>query len=1225
MADPVYLQQQAARDLISGINTMQMQAGLVPGGLQGAQGYNQGMPFPQPQMYSMSPQDYALQQQYFHYSMQAQVAPPRSFGGSVSPMRRPSPQEYALSIAPPSLPPPLYGTGRSMARQVAESQGSHELASIQSFWGGTLPRHAANAMGGLGGFALAGPIGGLAPLAMESSGFSQGISRLGSAITEPLILQRQRALAMQNLSSNFVVGGSDLSNSGMGLSYGASRQLVSGINSLADNKGFQAQTGGMFNREDLMKITRLGSEMGMFDNAQNVDQIKDSVKKISKSLSNFMRVVEEPDFRKALEQMSKLKNLGFSPSEMGGAAANARMFSRMAGTDPAQIMEGAGMQGASLYRTQGFSGAVGMNAGMAAAGFGRMGAAGMSDQQLALAGGRTGVQNAFLNASARMATTDAFLAGSATLGRNGQLTADPTRMMQLARGELSLTDFMRQGADNVARVGPEQFITRRRELQDSLQRQMGPQMQMLMPLIAAQAMNRETGIGMRASLRSIVGNEQESEAIYNAVRNPEFFRDMQRQIRVQQNDARLMRNNLAQTNRDAQGGYLTRAIRRNITDPLSRRVNNTYSHVSDLMDPGGYDQDISEEVNADGGELLSVARRSQYAGGIAGADMRDALRAGRGVGNVLGAQLRATGRVSVMDMRAQQMERNRGPLLNAMALFGGENNLTTLMTGPNQPSGFLSNPLGGFSQENRGGLFDRQAFTSTMSFRDRAAVYGSSAFARFGGQQITNEQILGAARNQASFGLALEGSERTSVAQTVRSAQDIQTAGGTGAPTGALGAAADAFNKYLESKSGLMASITGSTPTEREAMQAITQNLRSQGFSESQVAAVTRQGIGAIGAAGRRGRSEGAAGVAQQIINRGATNQAILSNRRISAFRADAAQAEQRMLGGLGASGGFFSAVSAEERANLMKTVTRVDENADKRRRVYLSLIAERAGDNAEAERIRGNLDPEEVQRLTAEIAAAQGTDAQDPLSNMSEDAARAIHRQVKTTGVEKVLSGLGSDAARRAEDAQAEALDRLTGSPEAADLVGGLVSAATPEAQRTALNRVREHVRRTGGAGMTDEMKGLIERGDVRAIRERLASQTGEQENTILTGAAREQIRDLGMSIGGTSGREFADRSVSNLNDVLNSIQRGIFGDQDTEAAAGARAAAAATGTPQEQFARGVVTFSEASDKLLRAAEAMETSGSAGILNGLTQSSDFVGGALLGPLLGSFIPRGSP
>jgi len=650
--------QQVLQQLLTGMNTMQMQSGLMPGGVPALNNQNTYRPQPvaTPAQFS---NDLAINlRNTFSY----QPLTPPMFGGITPVPRTQEAQGY--------LPGPVMGGGWGMARQQAQGNASKFLTSAQTTTG--FGARAAFGTGvGLLATPFVGPWGGAAIGAGADYLLGDTVERMAQMPFKPMIDQQQRAMQLQNMSMNNVRRGSDLSASGMGLSLTASMDLERNLMRTADNRNFKRDTGGMFNRQDMMKLTEISSQVGLLDNAQSVDQISRDMGKIGRALSTFMKVVEEPDVRKALQMLGQMRNLGMNIPETNVAAANARTYARMAGTTVQGVMQ-AGMQGAGMFQQYGMSAATGLNVGMAATGIaGTMGTA-LDPRTLNMLGGREGIAASLASSTAQMSQIGAILPGLLARGKDGKLGVDEKALNNLMTGRGSIQDLVRQSSARMSGKQGADFITeystRKSELQDQLMNSMGGMGGVLLPLILARR-TVESGAtkDMGAALR-IAGLDEKQARTYQLLSESgtlgDTLRQQQRTMQLERQKVRAQRreglSEAASGDRWSQFGANTLDATYNVAgflnrstvtlgamafgadvDTSARGVRRGLRGIGNAAERFqrenfGEDTDIEEQqIAAGGGRLLRSLRPGEVTDSTAGARLAERLGTDAGASKFL--------------------------------------------------------------------------------------------------------------------------------------------------------------------------------------------------------------------------------------------------------------------------------------------------------------------------------------------------------------------------------------------------------------------------------------------------------------------------------------------------------------------------------------------------------------------------------------------------------------
>ncbi|MBA2706817.1 MAG: hypothetical protein H0U59_03315, partial [Gemmatimonadaceae bacterium] len=305
----------------------------------------------------------------------------------------PSPMGHIPPVPPmPMFPTPftpqlsqsMFSSPHERNMMGAEYRGIQHTAFSQAV-PGVLARMGVDAMGartgaGLGammgarfgamGAGIGASVGALAGVLGTDHLMGRGVQGMVDEMNPFSRLTHQTA-QVRGMSQSFMLGGPNLGVNGRGMGGAGSAHLARMLDNTAGSSGFQRETGGMFSTQDLMRITQQSGNQGLLDMAQRPEQIAGQVKNIAKALKSFMQLASEPDVTEAIKQLGQMRHMGLSLSESMGAAQNAKMFSRMAGTSVRGVMENGGLPGAMVFQQQGLSAGLGMNVGMGAMGMAR--------------------------------------------------------------------------------------------------------------------------------------------------------------------------------------------------------------------------------------------------------------------------------------------------------------------------------------------------------------------------------------------------------------------------------------------------------------------------------------------------------------------------------------------------------------------------------------------------------------------------------------------------------------------------------------------------------------------------------------------------------------------------------------------------------------------------------------------------------------------------------------
>lgn len=484
---------------------------------------------------------------------------PASMGVFRPPMQSanytPIPPMYSMPLIQtpftPQIPRPMFQTAwdQEMRQRDYRADAIYSYAMQAPRAGGNLAGYsvgafAGAAMGGRMGSPLLGAAIGM--IGAGVSGLSGGMGDLAMMPFRPQIEARQMGAGIQNMSQNFVVGGSQLHQSGMGLTRGASRQLATGIMDMVDSRSFQQQTGGMFSRGDMMQMLSTGGQAGLMDFAQNTDQIKEQLRKAAISVKKFMELTNDPDMNSLIRRMASMQNMGFSMNDMSAAAGNMRRYSRSAGTTIEGIME-AGGAGSMLYQGMGLSGASGMNFGMFSAMAAKQAVASgvFSPAELALRGGVSGVAQRNMQAQAAMMSMPVVGASMASF-QNGSWGVNYGQMAGQMSGRGGATGFVMGAANNLARAAQSGGVgalalygLQSRDMNDEISRAMSPEQQMAMRYQSALSLGQQFGLkgagAFAVGAEKMYGREVASDMLKMAS-NPQFWKSLREGDRRQKDE-----------------------------------------------------------------------------------------------------------------------------------------------------------------------------------------------------------------------------------------------------------------------------------------------------------------------------------------------------------------------------------------------------------------------------------------------------------------------------------------------------------------------------------------------------------------------------------------------------------------------------------------------------------------------------------------------------------------
>jgi len=426
-------------------------------------------------------------------------------------------------------------------------------------------------LAGVGGARMGGILGAAGGLALSEMG---GLGRTAQHMLDdinPLRTMALRTAQMRGITPEFVVGGSELSLDGRGLSSGGSRHLARRLEDTGWDSNFRRQTGNQFNVQDLTRMTHMAGEQGLLDMTQGSEQIAGRMKSIAKSVRMLMQVAGEPDVQEAVRQLGQMNQMGLSLSEMGNIVQNARMYARMAGTSVKGIME-AGLAGAATFQGQGLTAGLGLNVGMGAMGMARQAVAAgtYTPQQLAMYGGVQGIaQREMMNQAATlknpmMAAAMSSFGGGGTFGLNG------SAMGGMRAGNFDIHQMTTMGATNllnavnkggVGALGV--FAAQENLLQDAVGRELGPIGLKVQDIKMIRNTQRFMGLGNSpqdfVTAAIAMGKDpKEAMRVAQEASNPSFYSGLSRQVEVDRFNGR---SSALQNYREGERGIVERNAR----------------------------------------------------------------------------------------------------------------------------------------------------------------------------------------------------------------------------------------------------------------------------------------------------------------------------------------------------------------------------------------------------------------------------------------------------------------------------------------------------------------------------------------------------------------------------------------------------------------------------------------------------------------------------------------
>jgi len=276
---------------------------------------------------------------------------------------------------------------------------------------------AAAALGG----AIGGPLGAIGGGILGGvSGLAGGVGNLAMRPFQPMVEQRRMGAALRRMSQDWVVGGPQLHETGRGFTREASVDLAEQLQELSESSSFRRETGGMFNRADLMRITQESGRAGLLDERQDIDQVRDRVKNVSRVLREYMKLTQDPDMVSVLRELGQMRQFGMTLQDMEEAGQALSRYSRAAGTS-IEGMKQASQLGAATFQQAGLTPGSGMTYGMHAAAAARQAVAtgAFEPRELALMGGVQGMTQRNIQAQAALMSMPLMGASLSQFGEQG--------------------------------------------------------------------------------------------------------------------------------------------------------------------------------------------------------------------------------------------------------------------------------------------------------------------------------------------------------------------------------------------------------------------------------------------------------------------------------------------------------------------------------------------------------------------------------------------------------------------------------------------------------------------------------------------------------------------------------------------------------------------------------------------------------------------------------------
>lgn len=519
--------------------------------------------------------------------------PPASRPGMapVAPVYTPSPFSGPFA---PQAPTPMFGSAYDQQIQQRDIRANQTYAAASHIPGAM--GYGAGIMAGVGaGAAVGSRFGGWGAMAggiigggaAMFSGMASGAGNLADMTMGPSRQRHMMGAGLQNMSQNWVTSGSDMSGLGRGLSRDASLNLAGQIQDMAGNSKFQKQTGGMFNSQDLMQITRKGGEAGLFDMSQEVPKIKQKLRETVGTIKQFMELTNDPSVTSVIQQMGRLQQFGLNQQEMVTAAQGMRNYSRMAGTTIDGLQQIGGLPGAATFQAAGLTAGQGFQHGNFAAGMAnQMVASGsLTERQLALAGGKQGFAQREMQTQAAFAAMPLYAASQSRYSQ-GSWGIDPSTAGRGGGGAFGMVNNSMQAMNEAVNKGGvgalAMFQMKQKELSDTVLSSMSPMQKLKQRMEMAMSTGQSMGLSGEQALAvgamPIVGMEGANQMTQMA-KSPQFWENQR--IAVRQRKLQLGIET-AERNRESAGesdGQLSRALGFSGAGSWGRATSNAFGDI----------------------------------------------------------------------------------------------------------------------------------------------------------------------------------------------------------------------------------------------------------------------------------------------------------------------------------------------------------------------------------------------------------------------------------------------------------------------------------------------------------------------------------------------------------------------------------------------------------------------------------------------------------------------
>ena len=466
----------------------------------------------------------------------------------------PSAQVYAPALAGGyNIPQTPFGYS-SIYRDPLDALFSYKLAQARATLSGSESFATGLVSGGVGmaaGGTIGGPVGAILGL-LAGVGTDIALQAGIGLIKAPFAVHMREAERMYQATRQFMIAGPAMHPMGVGAAPLQAAEL-----------GFRGQilaerAGGLGYR-DIEEIVKTGGQYGLFTWSQDIDAISRNMRSLVKLLGRISQMTNDPDFRKHLQNIGQLQQIGILPGEAVSLYSNAQMAGRLTNIGYEALMQTAGAYGAQTFGALNMLPGVGIAYGINARASAQLGMAtgAYSPKMAAYLGGPEGIAQRIVNQQASFISTfGTFTLPSFLTYGAGGLEIDKSKMMSYLTGGMNLTQALTGQAGTLADISRtsgkpytsilQEYMFKQDLLQSEQARLLG-QNPLLMDVMMGKTyldvqkmMGGPGAVDLETVALMLAGGESASpEAKRNALamvqrlKNPNYLKNMRQQVLMQ--------------------------------------------------------------------------------------------------------------------------------------------------------------------------------------------------------------------------------------------------------------------------------------------------------------------------------------------------------------------------------------------------------------------------------------------------------------------------------------------------------------------------------------------------------------------------------------------------------------------------------------------------------------------------------------------------------------------